>query len=461
MAAGRPLKRWGLPTAAGRAWPADREQGLVIPAVLLTVMVMTLGVLALVSRVAATRKGAASTALAASARQAAEYGFAQVVAEMNRDGKSYLWVTLFGSWNSVSASDLQSCGIASASPPTTNPIPGVSSAVALPGNGNLSYRLTGYEAPGLLASNADPCQIFGNRKGGSGTLEITGTARRSSGDPRPASYTLRRSVTVGQAVPLLKPTIFSGSTNGPGTYSMLFPDPANLTGIPRVPPWPDVTCETTDVNGKYKCNIADASGTPEYFGGVPNKTFPYQSDSSQISRLCDETSKQLVCRIGSLTLGQDVDMAVDVKNKPVNLFISGDISIQKDADLCPVLGPGENCDALVFNKEHLGLRLFGRNDGSACIGQSLDFAGSSRASETVLNIRNVLMWFPSARVKTIPKSIGNLPVIVGLVCEPNPGARDFLKASPSDLVYGLSQTSLPLLFYRGYGAWQQTFQPDT
>lgn len=61
--------------------------GLVVQGVLLTVLVTAIGLLAIASRVASSREGAAAGSLAAAARQAAEYGFTEIVAEMNSDRK--------------------------------------------------------------------------------------------------------------------------------------------------------------------------------------------------------------------------------------------------------------------------------------------------------------------------------------------------------------------------------------
>ncbi len=445
-----------------------------IPAVLLTVMVMALGVLALVSRVAATREGAASTALAASARQAAEYGFAQVVAEMNRDGKSYLWVTLFGSWNSVSASDLQSCGIASASPPTTNPIQGVSSAVALPGNGNLSYRLTGYEAPGLLASNADPCQIFGNRKGGSGTLEITGTARRSSGDPRPASYTLRRSVTVGQAVPLFRTSVFlgvSGSSGGNVPASPHFPTPAALGVTPLATPWPAVSCTGTNATTPFTCTSTSGSNTFAKSTSSPasNYRFPYDS-VGELAHFCQSRTTPtplIVCMVSSLSL-TNLDLVVDVTIPVIVFFASSSPPIPQNSSLCSsavnsTSAAADTCSSA--SGDWRRLRLYGRASAATC-DQALTLNKVKLTGDNFrANLHNAFLWFPTATLY-YDANIDTFYTLVGSVCQLSPGVPDNSKNDKT--IQAVSSQALhdhlidqKLLFYRGYGAWQQTFQPDT
>jgi hypothetical protein len=460
MPAGRPSRRWGLGTEAGRDSPSDREEGLVIPAVLLTVTVMILGVLNLVSRVAAARNAAASSSLAASARQAAEYGFSQVVAEMNRDGKSYLWVTPIGSWNSVSASDLQNCGIASASPPTTNPIPGVSSAVALPGNGNLSYQLMGYQVPETIGSTCSP---FGNRKGGSGILTITGTARRSSSDPNPASYTLRRSVTVGQAVPLFRTSVFRGGSGSSGVNipaSPHFPTPAGLGVTPLATPWPAVSC-FRDTATEFRCTSASGANT---FTTSPTNLYRFPKDSSTgaLAHFCQSTATRIVCMVSSLTLMGNFDLVVDVSTRDVIIFIdSGELNIKSTSNLCSAVNStsaaADTCSGA--SGDWRRLRLYGRASAASC-DQALTLnrvnltGGNFRA-----NLHNAFLWFPTATL-TYDATTNTFNTLVGSVCQLSPGVPSSTGIQDvTPLVLHDSLAEQKLLFYRGYGAVQQRFVP--
>lgn len=147
------------------------------------------------------------------AREAAEYGFNEIVGQLNTDANAYLWVTKSAQWQTVSASDLAACGVIASTDPTSNRIPGVASnssnaSQTLPNNSALSYSLTNFTepqfAPGqanfVSGSNSNACTDattaakFGNLKGGSATVEVKGMVTRSGNQT--ASYTLRRMVHV-------------------------------------------------------------------------------------------------------------------------------------------------------------------------------------------------------------------------------------------------------------------------
>jgi hypothetical protein len=458
-----PPRRCRAATLAGRAPESDQERGLVLPAILLTVTVMTLGVLALVSRVAATREAAAASSLAASARQAAEYGFSQVVAEMNRDGKSYLWITPYANWATVTASDLQSCGIFSASIPTANPIPGRSSPVELPATPTLTYQVTGYQPPEVLAS---PCSFFGNRKGGSGTLEITGTARRSSGDPNPASYTLRRAVTVGQAVPLFRTSVFRGSSGSSGVNvpaSPHFPTPAGLGVTPLATPWPAVSCSGTNATSPFSCTSSLGSNDFVKSGTIIFR-FPYDS-AGALAPFCQPATTPtplIVCMVSSLTLS-NLDLVVDVQSTPVIFFIdSGSLTIPQGSSLCSSsAAPTPNsCNSATPSDAWRRLQIYGRASASSC-DQALTLnrvnltGGNFRA-----NLHNAFIWFPTATL-SYDANTNTFYRLVGSVCQLSPSVAASTNTievvSPDQLRDFLA--SQQLLFYRGYGAWQQSFQP--
>ncbi len=467
MPAGMPPRRCRAATLAGRAPESDQERGLVLPAILLTVTVMTLGVLALVSRVAATREAAAASSLAASARQAAEYGFSQVVAEMNRDGKSYLWITPYANWATVTASDLQSCGIFSASIPTANPIPGRSSPVELPATPTLTYQVTGYQPPEVLAS---PCSFFGNRKGGSGTLEITGTARRSSGDPNPASYTLRRAVTVGQAVPLFRTSVFRGSSGSSGVNvpaSPHFPTPAGLGVTPLATPWPAVSCSGTNATSPFSCTSNSGSNAFAKSTSSPASSYRFPYDSAgALAPFCQPATTPtplIVCMVSSLTLS-NLDLVVDGQSTPVIVFIdSGSLTIPQGSSLCSssvnsTAAAADSC--ATASGDWRRLQIYGRASASSC-DQALTLnrvnltGGNFRA-----NLHNAFIWFPTATL-SYDANTNTFYRLVGSVCQLSPSVAASTNTievvSPDQLRDFLA--SQQLLFYRGYGAWQQSFQP--
>jgi hypothetical protein len=151
----------------------------VVEAVLVMALVTTIGIFVIASRVAGSRQSASSSSLSLAARQAAEFGFSEVIAEMNRDPKSYLWVTRFKEWNNVSAQDLKDCGVAATADPVSKPISGLGSNRALPNSPELFYRFVSYQEPANpnedLTEPAGCNSKFGNLIGGTGEITIVGT----------------------------------------------------------------------------------------------------------------------------------------------------------------------------------------------------------------------------------------------------------------------------------------------
>jgi hypothetical protein len=491
------------------------ERGVVVQAVLLTVMVTTIGLLAVASRVASSRQGAAASSLAAAARQAAEFGFSEIVAEMNRDAKAYLWVTPYANWQSVSDADLQACGIHTSTAPAANPIPGASNgatpSVSLPGSSELSYELTGYQAPRSVDSTSTSTSTslcatdFGNLRGGTATLTVVGRAQRPSGDQ--TSFTLRRSVSVRRAEPVFRRTIFQGpatqvNLTGSDSRFPAFPTAAGLLGV-SVTSVPDVTCSlpTPSIPGGsiYTCN-------GESFNNSINSIykFPYTSSTgSGLATGCSPNSaNQIVCQFSSLTLSDGVQMVVDVKSKPVtmpvNIFVNGSISISSNANLCsdsppsPPSSPSPPSPPSPTVTSCLGtaattsppaaatppatgnwssLRLFGKASGASC-DQQVQLNGS-----TAINLRNTFLWFPYGRL-TYPAALTSLPAgLVGWVCEVAPPATTTIVNSlPPNQVFdglfdplavpingifrgGANQPGAIRFVYRGFGSQEQRLQP--
>jgi hypothetical protein len=223
--------------------PGASSEGVVVQAVLVMALVTTIGVLLVASRVAGSRQSATAASLSNAARQAAEFGFAEIVAEMNRDSKSYLWVTKFGEWTNVRAGDLEKCGVMStADSEVGRKITGSDLPIAVSGelpnssaaSLKLSYELTDYQVPTILtgslpASLASACREdgkFGNLIGGSGEFTIVGTVKRLDGSTV-SSYTLKRKVSVGRAAPIFNNPI--GAIPSSRVYSV---------GDSRFPPFP-------------------------------------------------------------------------------------------------------------------------------------------------------------------------------------------------------------------------------
>jgi hypothetical protein len=487
------LSRWGWPDRplaqrrSARCRSAARmADGLVVQGVLLTVLVTAIGLLAIASRVASSREGAAAGSLAAAARQAAEYGFTEIVAEMNRDSKSYLWVTPFASWNSVSDADLRACGIYASVAPGANPIEGASNSATaskvLPDSSThtLSYSFD-FELQDLSSANpsrpnlSPPCQsgtvTFGNSKGGTATLTIVGTARRGGGNT--TTYTLKRTVSVRRAA-------------DPVSRRSIFTTPA--TSDPRFPPFP--TAQTLGVSvtsGSSRPNMTCLLATPDSAGGSKYTCnaenfdnslfkFPYRS-SGALATGCspNPANTQIVCQFSSLFLegttspSVGVQMVVDVSTKPVNIFINdpsnSPVTIRPNANLCSdssgstavTTCSGTGAAAPIGNWKRL--RLFGKAPGAACDQQQI-----SLQNTTSINLLNAFLWFPSGRFQytsqpTLPSGL------VGVICDIQPLSNTVTSVAtiaPNEVTVGLAEifpigaTSPPIRFvYRGYGSQEQ------
>lgn len=447
------------------------ERGLVVQAVLLTVMVTTIGLLAVASRVASSRQGAAASSLAAAARQAAEFGFSEIVAEMNRDAKAYLWVTPYANWQSVSDADLQTCGIYTSTAPAANPIPGASSSVSLPGSSELSYELTGYQAPRSVDSTStSPCATaFGNLRGGTATLTVVGRAQRPSGDQ--TSFTLRRSVSVRRAEPVFRRTIFRGpatqvNLTGSDPRFPAFPTAADLGGTTLPVPGPTLACAPGGGGGSatYQC------GSETFDNSSPAK-FPFTS-SGALASFCSQTADSIVCQLASLSLS-NVELIVSVRDKPVNLMLAGDLVIPSNAALCSdssgstlvtsCSGSGTGAPTGSWSR----LRLLGKASGASC-DQEVRLNGS-----TAINLRNTFLWFPYGRL-TYPAALTSLPAgLVGRVCSvAEPAATTTVNSLPPNQVFdglfdplavpingiftgGANQPGAIRFLYRGFGSQEQ------
>jgi hypothetical protein len=180
----------------------------VVQAVLLMALVTTIGIFVIAARVAGSRLASTAASLSTEARQAAEFGYAEILADINRDSKSYLWVTKWNgnNWASVTADDLSTCGIASTSDPSSTPVAGVSEPQFLPGSKELSYQLIEYKEPGFIegSNSTAKCPKLGNPKFGNligGTAEITilGTVNRGGSV---STYTLKRTISVRRSAPI-------------------------------------------------------------------------------------------------------------------------------------------------------------------------------------------------------------------------------------------------------------------
>jgi len=437
---------------AGSPGAGSASEGLVVQAVLLMAMVTTIGILVVAARVAGSRQSAAAATLNNEARQAAEYGFSETVAEMNRDSKSYLWVTKFCAWNTVSEQNLIASGVASTNAPSSNPIAGVGSNVALPRSSELSYRITDYQAPKTpdTAENTDDCSsgTFGNLIGGTGEITIEGKLNRGSGPI--TTYTLKRTVTVKRAAPLYK-TFESPPSKIPSF------DPNN----PRFPSYP------IPPGGSAK-NIDCGPGPPSLincsYDSLPPVSFSSSMDTSTANHFpylpsgvlwdaCveDVVGGKIQCLVDKLKINPNANMIVttvrpaDKKDMPVEIFLVDKLTISSGAKLS-----GDNWSRF---------RIFGASSGS-CGTQKIIIGPFTNTTNNTIesNLQNAFVWLLGKL--EFDSSINSTPFLVGSVCESNANTATLTNISDFKLFEGLSApygaegvfspTKLRF-FYRGFG----------
>jgi hypothetical protein len=203
-----------------RRWPADqgfgfarRGAGLVMPAAIMAALLVIGGVAVMAARSLSSWTRAVSNADLRAAREAAEYGFSEIVGALNTDANAYLWVTKSANWQTLTQDDLDKCAVIAPTAPSANRVAGVASnssnaSQTLPNNSALSYSLTNFTEPQFPPGQANfisgsinnSCTTdtaaakFGNLKGGSATVEVTGRVTR--GGSQIASYKLTRMVHV-------------------------------------------------------------------------------------------------------------------------------------------------------------------------------------------------------------------------------------------------------------------------
>ena len=347
----------GMPVGLGRfnfprdgaAGPSSSNEGLVVQAVLLMALVTTIGIFVTAARVAGSRQSAASSSLSLAARQAAEFGYAEIMAEINRDPKSYLWVTKFGEWNNVTAQDLSDCGVASSADPVSDPISGSGSNQTLPNSPELSYRLTDYRVPTNLTSPPSSAPAvcsskFGNLIGGTAEITIVGTVDRGGGDT--STYTLKRTISVKRAAPIFNnPITAMPSTRRFDAGDSRFPvylDAADSSRVayPGTPTgnYSEISCESTSTI-VIKCKAEPGSLSANFKSatapGVDNR-FPYLP-SGAIWDPCNQVGVSpndvVRCLVKSMTLKDNANMVVDTTTRPVEIFLSSDMTIASGSRL--------------------------------------------------------------------------------------------------------------------------------
>jgi hypothetical protein len=455
----------------------------VVEAVLVMALVTTIGIFVIASRVAGSRQSASSSSLSLAARQAAEFGFTEVIAEMNRDSKSYLWVTKSSEWNSVKAQDLKDCGVAAtAADPVTNPISSLGSNRALPNSPELSYRFVSYQEPAKEPANLIPnpsapevCNDkFGNLIGGTGEIEIVGTMKRGSGYT--STFTLKRKVSVRRAAPIFNNPITAIPANRSfDPADSRFPnyidaaDPNKVAvAYPGTPTgtYVEISCEPGSSTDVIKCTAGTSTANfkSATASGPGNDYFPYSGGSPWGP--CQQVGANVRCLIKSMTVKANANMLVATKRgttEALEIFLSENMTIEPLAMLV-----GEDSGD---GKGWSRFRIFGVTTGTSCGSQTITInpfpitpATTPPTYET--NLQNSFLWLNKGKLKyETSTDLTRIPALVGSVCQfesavAGPATlstlsnRRFLEGLGGAYSFsGLFGSLTPIrLFYRGYGS---------
>jgi hypothetical protein len=471
----------------------------VVEAVLVMALVTTIGIFVIASRVAGSRQSASSSSLSLAARQAAEFGFTEVIAEMNRDPKSYLWVTKFSEWNSVKAQDLKDCGVAAtAADPVTNPISSLGSERALPNSPELSYRFVSYQEPAKEPNpNPNPsvpevCNSkFGNLLGGTGEITIEGTFDRGSGYS--STFTLKRKVSVKRAAPIFNNPITAippPSIRSFDAADNRFPPfPVAPTGTPY-----EISCAPEGASKVIKCTAKPdslpGSLTATFKSGTASPTekvndstglevdyFPYIYTSGlpwSDPGPCQQDGANVRCLVKAMEVKANTNMLVATNRgtpeAPVEIFLSENMTIEPLAKLS-----GEDSGD---GKGWSRFRIFGVTTGTSCGSQTITInpfpitpATTPPTYET--NLQNSFLWLNKGKLKyETSTTLTRIPALVGSVCRfesavagpatlYTPSNRRFLEGLGGAYGFsGLFPGPTPIrFFYRGFGSEEKRISP--
>jgi len=474
------LGRFSIPRDGSTPRSGPSNRGLVVEAVLVMALVTTIGIFVIASRVAGSRQSASSSSLSLAARQAAEFGYTEVIAEMNRDPKSYLWVTKFEEWNNVSAQDLKDCGVAATADPAINPISILGSNRALPNSPELSYRFVSYQEPAKEPANLNPnpsapevCNDkFGNLIGGTGEIEIVGTMNRGTGYT--STFTLKRKVSVKRAAPIFNNPITAIPANRSfDPADSRFPnyldaaDPNKVAvaypGTPTGGTPVEINCEPSGssqiicTSDSLSANFKSAAAP-----GVDNR-FPYLSDGKiwdPCKQVGDSPNDVVRCFVSSMRVKNNADMEVDTTTRPVEIFLRDDMTITSGSRLS-----GGNWSRF---------RIFGVTSGASCGSQTITInpyfntpiPATIPPTFNETNLQNAFLWLNKGKLKyQTSTALTRIPALVGSVCEfesavAGPATlstlsnRRFLEGLGGAYAFsGLFGAPTPIrFFYRGFGS---------
>ena len=447
-----------------------------VEAVLVMALVTTIGIFVIASRVAGSRQSASSSSISLAARQAAEFGYTEVVAEMNRDPKSYLWVTKFEEWNNVSAQDLKDCGVAATADPVSKPISSLGSDRALPNSPELFYRFVSYQEPANpdedLTEPAGCNSKFGNLIGGTGEIEIVGTMKRGSGYT--STFKLKRKVSVRRAAPIFNNPITAIPANRSfDPADSRFPnyiDAADPTKVavayPGTPTgtYVEISCEPGSSTDVIKCTAGTSTANfkSATASGPGNDYFPYSGGSPWGP--CQQVGANVRCLIKSMTVKANANMLVATKRgttEALEIFLSENMTIEPLAKLV-----GEDSGD---GKGWSRFRIFGVTTGTSCGSQTITINPTPATippTDIETNLQNAFLWLNKGKLKyETSTALTRIPALVGSVCEfesavAGPATlstlsnRRFLEGLGGAYGFsGLFGSPTPIrFFYRGFGS---------
>jgi hypothetical protein len=486
------LGRFSIPRDGSTPRSGPSNRGLVVEAVLVMALVTTIGIFVIASRVAGSRQSASSSSLSLAARQAAEFGFSEVIAEMNRDPKSYLWVTKFEKWNYVSAQDLKDCGVAAMADPAINPISSLGSERALPNSPELSYRFKRYIEPAnpdeALTEPAGCNSKFGNLIGGTGEIEIVGTMKRGSGYT--STFTLKRKVSVKRSAPIFNNPITAIPANRSfdpadsrfppfppiaptGTpYYRIICEPEGALNVIKCTAYPD---SLPSLTANFKSGAAAATDIVKDSSGLEVAYFPYVYTSDVPPAAIPwappcQPGASVRCLVKSMTVKDSANMEVATKDAPVEIFLSENMTIEPLAKLA-----GEDSGD---GKGWSRFRIFGVTTGTSCGSQTITInpfpitpATTPPTYET--NLQNSFLWLNKGKLKyETSTALTRIPALVGSVCQfesavAGPATlstlsnRRFLEGLGGAYGFsGLFGSPTPIrFFYRGFGFEDESISP--
>ena len=426
---------------------SSSNEGLVLQAVLLMALVSTIGTLIFAARVIGSRQSSASASASQAARQAAEFGYTEIMAEMNRDKKSYLWVIDSNNWNDVTAQDLKDCGVATSEDPKPDPIPALTSNQTLARSTELSYRLVRYEAPTNIATlpTSVPAVCitkFANLIGGSGILTIVGTFNRGSGYT--STYTLTRTVSVNRAAPIFNNPITAPPPNrsfdAADSRFPVFPVPPSGTSY-ALTCQPQVDAASVASTSIIECTAQPSSGptlTQNFKSATATNVtapglddFPFVVGQADPWTPCSKVEvvpgdERVRCLFTSIRVRANpadttvnTDMLVKTDTFPVEFFLMNNMTIDSRSRLSGYRDYSVSGDGKGWSR----FRVFGVSSGTSCGSQTITIdpilitpAETPPTYET--NLQNAFLWLKKGKLKyQTSTALKSIPALVGSVCQ--------------------------------------------